>query len=178
MARAIGSYPIGHGFKSNSRYHFGPLVKRLRHGPFTAVTWVRFPYGSPKQKGVQKHSFFVLPMRTHRRIHHRACAWIGFANLTKGRSVLAQELLGKFSAESFCSKAPSRTFIVHHQGVFLFCFPRTRNCIYYQTFAISFTNFILTAHSKNDIITYIVLEVNLCSSNYTREKYIIPMIKK
>ena len=27
----------------------GPLVKRLRHGPFTAVTWVRFPYGSPKK---------------------------------------------------------------------------------------------------------------------------------
>ena len=26
----------------------GPLVKRLRHRPFTAVTWVRFPYGSPK----------------------------------------------------------------------------------------------------------------------------------
>ena len=45
LARAIGSYPIGRGFKSNSRY--GPLVKRLRHRPFTAVTWVRFPYGSP-----------------------------------------------------------------------------------------------------------------------------------
>ena len=28
----------------------GPLVKRLRHRPFTAVTWVRFPYGSPKKK--------------------------------------------------------------------------------------------------------------------------------
>ena len=48
MARAIGSYPIGRGFKSNSRY--GPLVKRLRHRPFTAVTWVRFPYGSPTKK--------------------------------------------------------------------------------------------------------------------------------
>ena len=48
LARAIGSYPIGRGFKSNSRY--GPLVKRLRHRPFTAVTWVRFPYGSPKHK--------------------------------------------------------------------------------------------------------------------------------
>ena len=47
MARATGSYPVGHGFKSNSRYH-GPLVKRLRHRPFTAVTGVRFPYGSPK----------------------------------------------------------------------------------------------------------------------------------
>ena len=26
---------------------FGPLVKRLRHRPFTAVTGVRFPYRSP-----------------------------------------------------------------------------------------------------------------------------------
>ena len=25
---------------------YGPLVKRLRHRPFTAVTRVRFPYGS------------------------------------------------------------------------------------------------------------------------------------
>ena len=25
----------------------GPLVKRLRHRPLTAKTWVRFPYGSP-----------------------------------------------------------------------------------------------------------------------------------
>ena len=28
----------------------GPLVKWLRHGPFTAVTWVRIPYGSPSHK--------------------------------------------------------------------------------------------------------------------------------
>ena len=53
-------------FESHCRYHpkrrqwpplrvprfrppwaYGPLVKRLRHRPFTAVTWVRFPYGSP-----------------------------------------------------------------------------------------------------------------------------------
>ena len=27
----------------------GPLVKWLRHRPFTAVTWVRVPYGSPKK---------------------------------------------------------------------------------------------------------------------------------
>ena len=50
MARASGSYPEGHWFKSNYRYHFfspGPLVKRSRHRPFTAVTGVRFPHGSP-----------------------------------------------------------------------------------------------------------------------------------
>ena len=60
MARAIGSYPIGHGFKSSSRYHFGPLVKRLRHGPFTAVTWVRFPYGSPKKESRTKVLLFLF----------------------------------------------------------------------------------------------------------------------
>ena len=27
----------------------GPLVKRLRHGPLKAETWVRFPYGSPNR---------------------------------------------------------------------------------------------------------------------------------
>ena len=65
LARAIGSYPIGHGFKSSFRYHFGPLVKRLRHGPFTAVTWVRFPYGSPKNTA-EKDTFsavFFYPSR-------------------------------------------------------------------------------------------------------------------
>ena len=78
MARATGSYPVGHGFKSNLRYLvsivdglfndayaslnvgfadiFGPLVKRLRHRPFTAVTWVRFPYGSPN---VTNPNYFV-----------------------------------------------------------------------------------------------------------------------
>ena len=28
------------------RYNLGPLVKWLRHRPFTAVTRVRIPYGS------------------------------------------------------------------------------------------------------------------------------------
>ena len=31
----------------------GPLVKWLRHGPFTAVTWVRVPYGSPHRQSVR-----------------------------------------------------------------------------------------------------------------------------
>ena len=63
MARACGSYPQCPRFKSRCRYQFheaplgaswnfpnGPLVKWLRHGPFTAVTWVRIPYGSPSHK--------------------------------------------------------------------------------------------------------------------------------
>ena len=49
----------------------GPLVKRLRHGPLKAETWVRFPYGSPKRKtGTLCACFFFLtvhtgPNRTH-----------------------------------------------------------------------------------------------------------------
>ena len=39
---------------------FGPLVKRLRHGPFTAVTWVRFPYGSPKHPALKGAGCFSL----------------------------------------------------------------------------------------------------------------------
>ena len=48
LARACGSYPQCQGFKSLLRYLFllGPLVKRLRRGPLTAETRVRFPYGS------------------------------------------------------------------------------------------------------------------------------------
>ncbi len=49
LARAFGSYPKCRRFKSTYRYQFGPVVKRLRHGPFTAVTRVRFPSGSPKK---------------------------------------------------------------------------------------------------------------------------------
>ena len=57
LARAFGSYPECHWFKSSCRYQwrwgytlrrrFGPLVKWLRHRPFTAVTRVRVSYGSP-----------------------------------------------------------------------------------------------------------------------------------
>ena len=71
LARACGSYPQCPRFKSRCRYqdpkdgtcrllglHFrgsgsrplgqhGPLVKWLRHRPFTAVTRVRVSYGSP-----------------------------------------------------------------------------------------------------------------------------------
>ena len=69
LARACGSYPQCHRFESSRRYHrpvrrwgvspvppqqkYGPLVKWLRHGPFTAVTWVRVPYGSPLRQSVR-----------------------------------------------------------------------------------------------------------------------------
>ena len=73
LARATGSYPVGHRFKSGFRYHtyrfpngeryslYGPVVKRLRHRPFTAVTRVRFPSGSPKtEKALQSGAFSVF----------------------------------------------------------------------------------------------------------------------
>ena len=64
LARAFGSYPECPRFKSRCRYQnrrsvplrllYGPLVKWLRHRPFTAVTWVRVPYGSPKESSLPK----------------------------------------------------------------------------------------------------------------------------
>ena len=53
LARACGSYPQCQRFKSVRRYHYfmfkiiGPMVKWLRHRPFTAVSRVRIPVGSP-----------------------------------------------------------------------------------------------------------------------------------
>ena len=37
-----------------SKSKSGSLVKRLRHRPLTPVTWVRFPYESPKRKRLKK----------------------------------------------------------------------------------------------------------------------------
>ena len=66
MARALGSYPGCRWFKSYSRYHFskyGPVVKRSRHRPFTAVTRVRFSSGSPKiGKQIMLADFFCPPI--------------------------------------------------------------------------------------------------------------------
>ena len=50
LARAFGSYPTGRWFesvRSHQNAAFGPMVKRLRHHPFTVVSWVRIPLGSP-----------------------------------------------------------------------------------------------------------------------------------
>ena len=48
LARACGSYPQCRWFESNCRYHKAARWSSgLRHRPFTAVTRVRFPFGSP-----------------------------------------------------------------------------------------------------------------------------------
>ena len=78
LARVLGSYPIGRRFESHCRYQinkpyllrwfykrafepliYGPVVKRLRHRPFTAVTRVRFSSGSP-QSTCNKQVLFSL----------------------------------------------------------------------------------------------------------------------
>ena len=83
LARVLGSYPIGRWFEPNCRYQQkappsfgsaaiqGPMVKRSRHRPFTAVTRVRFPIGSPdegyKNTPKKKPNFrFLLLLRSVR----------------------------------------------------------------------------------------------------------------
>ncbi len=75
----------------------GPLVKRLRHRPFTAVTWVRFPYGSPtKERTHLCPLFFVCavgadiirdcrPYEFYRRLALESVGW-GLAPAATGLS--------------------------------------------------------------------------------------------
>ena len=55
----------------------GPLVKRLRHRPFTAVTWVRFPYGSPNEKSrCLRIGIFCFMIRCgNRKAVKKTCRW-------------------------------------------------------------------------------------------------------
>ena len=121
LARAFGSYPTGRWFKSCLRYHelagrqarFGPLVKRLRHGPFTAVTWVRFPYGSPKNADTAfaVPAFFLLVPRTL--IEPTQNAWrfeYGFACPARRSTSLLVRRRARASSE-----ASSRTSRAHNR---------------------------------------------------------------
>ena len=84
MARARGSYPRCHWFKSSCRYHLqsrifpipymtdGPVVKRLRLRPFTAATRVRVPSGSPptpSASSIWRHSSAGRALASHARGH-------------------------------------------------------------------------------------------------------------
>ena len=74
LARALGSYPGCRWFKSDCRYHFyGPLVKRLRHRPFTAESWVRFPYGSPQNLAERSARFLFYVFRQNRYLSISFC---------------------------------------------------------------------------------------------------------
>ncbi len=46
IKQSDGLFYLCHNESLHFQYRYGPLVKRLRHRPFTAVTGVRFPYGS------------------------------------------------------------------------------------------------------------------------------------
>ena len=64
LVRAFGSYPKGRKFEFFRRYHHnspGPMVKRLRHRPFTAVSGVRFPLGSPSKTNGKAVFFIGVP---------------------------------------------------------------------------------------------------------------------
>ena len=66
--QVVGSNP------TSATKTLGPLVKRLRHGPFTAVTWVRFPYGSPQIKRIPpRYPFYLFftVTRMRNRTHSR-----------------------------------------------------------------------------------------------------------
>ena len=109
MARAIGSYPIGHGFKSSSRYHIRPVGQAVKTRPFHGCNMGSIPVRVTKKT---KHHFcgalfFCFP-RTRNLTHHRALRGIGFAFLTKRRLPLASNLVGKNSSRS----EPSRTVCI------------------------------------------------------------------
>ena len=105
MARACGSYPQCPRFKSRCRYQNpkdgaavfwdfpfsgstplgqpGPLVKWLRHRPFTAVTRVRVSYGSPIWRRSSAGRALASHARGHRfefcRLHQKkSCSLNGY----------------------------------------------------------------------------------------------------
>ena len=97
----------------------GPLVKWLRHGPFTAVTWVRVPYGSPfvgnparacqygglaqlvRAPASHAGGHWFESSSLHQKGRHPLwngvlflCCHAGRETSTKGRKLLAQRALG------------------------------------------------------------------------------------
>ena len=93
LARACGSYPQCPRFKSRCRYQIheaprgaswilnGPLVKWLRHGPFTAVTWVRIPYGSPCRHPEGRRQFGGLAQLVRAPASHAGGHWFESSSL-------------------------------------------------------------------------------------------------
>ena len=112
LARACGSYPQCHRFKSSRRYQTGemrphlsgiplengPLVKRLRHGPFTAVTWVRFPYGSPCRHPEGRRQFGGLAQLVRAPASHAGGHWFESSSLHQEKTLESQWFRGFFFA--------------------------------------------------------------------------------
>ena len=66
--------------QSESVFISGPLVKRLRHRPFTAVSRVRFSHGSPKTDSSFGIRFFAFTKKFSRHFDKMS---VSFYNLKK-----------------------------------------------------------------------------------------------
>ena len=60
LARAIGSYPIGHGFKSNFRYHFRPVGQEVKTPPFHGSNMGSIPVRVTKKDNIRTFSSDVI----------------------------------------------------------------------------------------------------------------------
>ena len=58
LARAIGSYPIGRGFKSNFRYHIRPVGQAVKTPPFHGGNGGSIPPRVTKKKKHFERSAF------------------------------------------------------------------------------------------------------------------------
>ncbi len=76
----------------------GPLVKRLRHGPFTAVTWVRFPYGSPCRHPEGRRQFGGLAQLVRAPASHAGGHWFESSSLHQEKTLESQWFRGFFFA--------------------------------------------------------------------------------
>ncbi len=110
----------------------GPLVKWLRHRPFTAVTRVRIPYGSPfffgqhakKQKGLHRSFLKESMLNTQRSVAMCTCTFKGKEGMLRSQHpvathALVRPVLRRISSAGRASalQAEGRRFdpvILHH----------------------------------------------------------------
>ena len=101
----------------------GPVVKRLRHRPFTAVTRVRFPSGSPRQKPNFWVRFFLF-------LIPRSAGGRPFSPQPHSRFTRKQDLLLKLLVlwGIAAKKQPFRLFFLAYSGNtgLLPCFIKSR----------------------------------------------------
>ena len=63
MARAIGSYPIGRGFKSNFRYQIRPVGQAVKTPPFHGGNGGSIPPRVTKKKSTYNVGAFLFATR-------------------------------------------------------------------------------------------------------------------
>ena len=89
-----------------SRVSYGPLVKWLRHGPFTAVTWVRFPYGSPCRHPKGRRQFGGFAQLVRAPASHAGGHWFESSSLHQ----IPPHLRWDFSLTKFLPDSGSMTY--------------------------------------------------------------------